>query len=40
VRLVAGGVSGLLPEPSGYAELLRLYWSIGRSILERQEQDG
>ncbi len=57
------GVSGLLPEPSGYAELLEqlkarvrtsqvqaaraansellgLYWSVGRDILDRQEQAG
>ncbi len=56
-------VSGLLPEPSGYAELLEqlkarvrtsqvraaraansellgLYWSVGRDILDRQEQAG
>jgi len=56
-------VSGLLPEPAGYAdlleqlkvrvrasrlraaraansELLALYWSVGRDILDRQEQDG
>jgi len=56
-------VSGLLPEPSGYAELLeqlkarvptsqvraarsansellQLYWSVGRDILDRQEQAG
>jgi len=57
------GVSGLLPEPAGYAELLEqlkarvrtsqvraaraansellgLYWSVGRDILDRQEQAG
>ena len=57
------GVSGLLPEPAGYAELLeqlkarvrtsqvraaraansellQLYWSVGRDILDRQEQAG
>jgi len=56
-------VSGLLPAPAGYAELLeqlkarvrtsqvraaraansellQLYWSIGRDILDRQEQAG
>ncbi len=56
-------VSGLLPEPAGYAELLEqlkarvrtsqvraaraansellgLYWSVGRDILDRQEQAG
>jgi len=57
---MAVGVSGLLPEPSGYAELLKapvrasrvrtagaansellqLYWSVGRDILNRQEQAG
>jgi len=60
---MAVGVSGLLPEPAGYAELLeqlkarvrasqvraaraangellRLYWSVGRDILDRQEQAG
>jgi hypothetical protein len=56
-------VSGLVPEPAGYAELLEqlkarvrasqvraaraansellaLYWSVGRDILDRQEQAG
>jgi len=57
------GVSGLLPEPAGYtellgqlkarvrasrvraaraanSELLQLSWSVGRDILDRQEQGG
>jgi len=60
---MAVGVSGLLPEPAGYAELLeqlkarvrtsqvraaraansellQLYWSVGRDILDRQVQAG